>query len=1452
MDQEGEQQKRRREARDGVKEGDDAGQASAAEDPKAGGQGTSTPLSKLPKEAWKLIFQLARPAKEPFEIVEVRQEPYDENGNGWIDANSVLCTVDDEHEAWLTALNLNLLSMTWWSERVRWDFMAGAQSFAAYVAQESGVADAWNLAETDDKLIGSFKGEALEKLTTEKLKKVVEMQCKALRNDNYPGRDGIYEGEPTFFTCRVRVPPLSFNEVKPSWFTSDEARAAFVGDEDSTSLILRQLTSLKWAALKSVSFSPPGSVALAASGRPPDPHFYLEPRASTFCPGLRCAGPTTVPTRAHKRSRAIAPRRPQVDARGAARELRQPGTLPPRRVLRALSKRQPGWRRAVRTRGGGGGKGLEEPGGRRVLEQMGRVGRQRGMAARAVSVVVAAAVYCVGASETHRVELFGSSDMFLEWTVQSDNCTVDARIRVPGDRWVSFGFGTLMDNGSVVLADSTGVSERSISGYNSGTVTLSTAASGIASQAWSLSAEGDRVLDVEFTTLDGQAPKLRNCASQPGNVDTIDSMLFAAGSDLSLGLHSFYEVRDIDWSGESYTDAPTDSPTESPTTSAPTTGAPTDSPVTDTPTPSPTMSPTKMPTASPITQAQRYEYAATPIPGVEFYWSLPEDRCVLSFRLEVPGDRWVSFGTGTKMSDGRVIIASQNGIGEYYMNGKGSQSIFRITSADGLEDGYVWEMQEGMTVLEGNVTSIAGRKLALPCEELVEPVRRLQGADNMTNMTNATDLSQFYNSMIFAYGSSQFFATHVATSVFDTYWAGGQAAGVPAPGPSPSPGASDPSEYYRLIEIHAYLMVGAFGGLLPLTIMMPSFKVVAHEHWFLVHRLLATSCIVLAIAGTVMAFQAVDSTLHMTLQHHVLGIVALALLFANPIIGIFRPEKGLEGPRRVWLWVHRLLATGAIAVGFAALYTGLQFLSDWVEPFWSQDPLHIFLEVAAFAFFIIFFLQFLKLVALILFAVGCIKESEDETRSQQGGPIVTKPVWLNPRRSTLLTTASGISVATDDEDFDGDSVWFPSAMPHNATGTSNVRRISTRGGRRKSSILMANAPPSARPSSPRRNSPILDPRGIDGMDAYERNIPQREAGACLLIVDPQNDFHPGNGRQIVMEWAGSLFARRTRDTDQGGTPDVRFVCRGLGEMNCENRGSLGIPSADEDAERVAKLIRENLTAFHEVFVTLDTHQRYHIAHPLFWEGPNGEHPEPFTVISLEDVGNGKWRPSRNDQGIKAWVETYLTALKKQARFQLTIWPEHCLVGTSGHCVRPVIAEALSEWEAANKSSVQYILKGNNSYTEHYSAIRAEVLRTEDPSTDLNSGLVANLKLFDQVVLCGQAKSHCVNFTVRDLAEQWPSAQLDRLVVLEDACSSVVGFEAEGTKFINDMAAKGLTVTTTAAFKPATSRGGAKVVNPGTKDTLGAGMTTAGVSSSSAAAAAPSGALFASPPAEVFD
>ncbi|GMI20347.1 hypothetical protein TeGR_g15081 [Tetraparma gracilis] len=247
----------------------------------------------------------------------------------------------------------------------------------------------------------------------------------------------------------------------------------------------------------------------------------------------------------------------------------------------------------------------------------------------------------------------------------------------------------------------------------------------------------------------------------------------------------------------------------------------------------------------------------------------------------------------------------------------------------------------------------------------------------------------------------------------------------------------------------------------------------------------------------------------------------------------------------------------------------------------------------------------------------------------------------------------------------------------------------------------------------------------------------------LIIVDPQCDFHPG--------------------------------------------GSLAIPSAGADASRIGALLASPSCPFSSLVVTLDSHHKFDIAHPSSWKDAAGSPPAPFTLISNADVKAGKWSPADPSLTVE-WALEYTAALEARGRFQLCIWPEHCLMGSPGHNVEAQVQAGISKWlEARKGGEVNWVMKGQNRSTEMYSAFKADVLVPSDPSTHLNTSLLASISSHrGKIYVCGQARSHCVNFTVRDLVANLGGRSAGDVVLLADCMSDVPGFEESGETFFKDM------------------------------------------------------------------
>lgn len=244
-----------------------------------------------------------------------------------------------------------------------------------------------------------------------------------------------------------------------------------------------------------------------------------------------------------------------------------------------------------------------------------------------------------------------------------------------------------------------------------------------------------------------------------------------------------------------------------------------------------------------------------------------------------------------------------------------------------------------------------------------------------------------------------------------------------------------------------------------------------------------------------------------------------------------------------------------------------------------------------------------------------------------------------------------------------------------------------------------------------------------------------------------------------------------------------------------NGGALFVNGADTDMKRLADMIKVVGNDFDNIVVTIDSHNIVDIAHPVWWVDENGNHPNPFTIITRADVENKKW--ITRDPAEQLWSEYYVTQLAVNGKYPLCIWPYHCIIGTEGNNIVPVLNNELIEWEKRHAIPVGKFIKGTNVHTEHYSAVEAEVKYPHDNDTEPNIKLINALMPSDLIFVAGEALSHCVANTVRDLMKYIPA---ERFVLIRDAMSNVTGFETNGDDFIAEFKANGGGITTTEELK----------------------------------------------------
>lgn len=225
----------------------------------------------------------------------------------------------------------------------------------------------------------------------------------------------------------------------------------------------------------------------------------------------------------------------------------------------------------------------------------------------------------------------------------------------------------------------------------------------------------------------------------------------------------------------------------------------------------------------------------------------------------------------------------------------------------------------------------------------------------------------------------------------------------------------------------------------------------------------------------------------------------------------------------------------------------------------------------------------------------------------------------------------------------------------------------------------------------------------------------------------------------------------------------------------------------EDVSRIARFVYRNLSRITEVVATIDTHSAAQIFHELFWVDERGEHPPPHTVIRAEDVESGRWRVNpalaaslAPEPGfdVAGWTRHYARSLTAGGKYPLVVWPYHAMLGGIGHALVSLVEEAVFFHALARAAPARLEVKGRHPLTENYSVLRPEVMvdATGREIAAPNRALVEHLLGFDEVLVAGEARSHCVAWTVADLLgeiEARDPSLASRVTLLDDCSSPVV-------------------------------------------------------------------------------
>ena len=226
--------------------------------------------------------------------------------------------------------------------------------------------------------------------------------------------------------------------------------------------------------------------------------------------------------------------------------------------------------------------------------------------------------------------------------------------------------------------------------------------------------------------------------------------------------------------------------------------------------------------------------------------------------------------------------------------------------------------------------------------------------------------------------------------------------------------------------------------------------------------------------------------------------------------------------------------------------------------------------------------------------------------------------------------------------------------------------------------------------------------------------------------------------------------------------------------------------AVNDNRRLCEFVYRNLAAITRIVPTLDTHSPLQIFHAVFLVDGEGRHPDPYTLVSAGDVERGTWRANPavalalglDPDYLQQHLLHYTQALEAGGKYNLTIWPYHAMLGGIGHAIVSAVEEAIFFHSIARRVQPDFQIKGSMPLTEHYSLLGPEVTQDHEGRSlgARNEPLIEQLLEYDAVLIAGQAKSHCVAWTIDHLLSGIAARDrslAEKVYLLEDCSSPVV-------------------------------------------------------------------------------
>src|SRR5918996_1108527 len=124
--------------------------------------------------------------------------------------------------------------------------------------------------------------------------------------------------------------------------------------------------------------------------------------------------------------------------------------------------------------------------------------------------------------------------------------------------------------------------------------------------------------------------------------------------------------------------------------------------------------------------------------------------------------------------------------------------------------------------------------------------------------------------------------------------------------------------------------------------------------------------------------------------------------------------------------------------------------------------------------------------------------------------------------------------------------------------------------------------------------------------------------------------------------------------------------------------------AVDDNRRLCEFVYRNLGIVTQVLPSLDTHDAMQVFHAIWLFYKHGAPPDPYTLVSADDVETGRWRMNpavAAALGIdldyaQRHLAHYTRRLAEGGKYDLTVWPYHAMLGGIGHALASAVEEAI--------------------------------------------------------------------------------------------------------------------------------------------------------------------------------